>query len=208
MSDKKETKKIGKKGQYQYIRQEQKRRIIKTVLFFMPTVILLIAGYIIYDTRESLLTVAAILGCLPAGKQLVGMIMILMYKSMKPELYEKINSKKGSLTMVYEIVLTNYDKNTFVDAIAICGNEVVGYTSSEKADVKYAAENTRKILHHNGYKVDVKIIKDEKAFLNRLDTLNANAESLRADIPFTPDERYPDLSREEMIKHTILAISL
>lgn len=208
MSDKKETKKIGKKGQYQYIRQEQKRRIIKTVLFFMPTVILLIAGYIIYDTRENLLTVAAILGCLPAGKQLVGMIMILMYKSMKPELYEKINSKKGSLTMVYEIVLTNYDRNTFVDAIAICGNEVVGYTSSEKADVKYAAENTRKILHHNGYKVDVKIIKDEKAFLNRLDTLNANAESLRADIPFTPDERYPDLSREEMIKHTILAISL
>lgn len=208
MSNENEIKKIGKKGQYQYISQEQKRRIIKTILFFMPTVILLIAGYIIYDTRENLLTVAAILGCLPAGKQLVSMIMILMYKSMKYELYEKINSKKGSLTMIYELILTNYDKNTFVDAIAICGNEVVGYTSSEKADVKYVAENTQKILHNNGYKVDVRIIKDEKAFLNRLDTLNANAESLRADIPFTPDERYPDLSREEMIKHTILAISL
>lgn len=208
MSNENEIKKIGKKGQYQYISQEQKRRIIKTILFFMPTVILLIAGYIIYDTRENLLTVAAILGCLPAGKQLVSMIMILMYKSMKYELYEKINSKKGSLTMIYELILTNYDKNTFVDAIAICGNEVVGYTSSEKADVKYVAEITQKILHNNGYKVDVRIIKDEKAFLNRLDTLNANAESLRADIPFTPDERYPDLSREEMIKHTILAISL
>ena len=45
-------------------------------------------------------------------------------------------------------------------------------------------------------------------FLERLDSMNEHKESLRNGIKFTPDERYPDLSREELIKHTILAICL
>lgn len=174
----------------------------------MPSLILLIVGIHIYETRENILTVFAILFCLPAGKQMVGLIMMWMYKSMSPDLYQKISQKQGSLTMVYETVLTNYEKNTYVDAWAICGNQVIGYTSSEKADIKYAEEQTQKILRHNGYNVNVKIFKDVKPYLERLDTLNEHAESLRADISFTPDEKYPDLSREEMIRHTILIISL
>lgn len=208
MSNKKEAVKIGEKGQYQYINQEKKRRIIKTILFFMPTILLLIAGIAIWGSRENILTVLAIVFCLPAGKQLVGLIMIFMYKSMTPELHQKIFEKKGSLTMVYETILTNYEKNTLVDAIAICGNQVVGYTSSPKADLKYVEQNTQKILRHNGYGVTVKLFKEEKPFLERMDSLNANAQSLRADIPFTPDEHYPEYTREEMIRHTILTISL
>ena len=200
--------KIGKKGQYQYISQEKKRRIIRTILCFFPAILFFVTGLIWFGTRDNLLTVAAVLLCLPAGKQLVGLIMIMMFKSMNPDLHRRIDEHKGSLTMVYECILTNYEKNTMVEAFAICGDQVVGYTSSAKADIKYVEQNTQKILRNNGYGVTVKLIKDEKQFLNRLDTLNENCESLRADIPFTPDERYPDLSREELIKHTILAISL
>lgn len=200
--------KFGKKGQYQYISQEKKRRLIRTILCFLPSVLFLVTGWIWFGTRDNLMTVAAVLLCLPAGKQLVGLIMIMMFKSMPSDLYHKIEEHKGSLTMVYECILTNYEKNTIVEAFAICGNQVVGYTSSDKADVKYVEQNTQKILKNNGYGVTVKLIKDEKQFLNRLDGLNANSSSLREDIPFTPDDRYPELSREELIKHTILAISL
>ena len=44
--------------------------------------------------------------------------------------------------------------------MAICGNQVVGYTSSDKADLKYIEQNTQKILRNNGYGVSVKILKD------------------------------------------------
>ena len=72
----------------------------------------------------------------------------------------------------------------------------------------YLAEQSQKIIRKNGYKVDVKILKDLKPYLERLDSMNEHKESLRNGIKFTPDERYPDLSREELIKHTILAICL
>ena len=66
----------------------------------------------------------------------------------------------------------------------------------------------KKILKQNGYKVDVKVMTELKPYLERLDYLNAHKEEMVKDIIFTPDERYPELSREELIKHIILAISL
>jgi len=146
--------------------------------------------------------------CLPAAKLAVSMIMICMYKSMDPKKYQLINQHSGTLTMCYELILTNYEKNTMVDAFAICGNQVIGYSSAEKIDVKYVEKNTQTILRNNGYGVTVKILKDFNHFIERLDSMNEHEASLRADIPFKPDERYPDLSREELIKHLILAISL
>lgn len=208
MSIKKDRKKTGKKGQYQYIALEKKRRIIKTILFFIPSIIIFVTGLILFDTRDNLFTIGAILSCLPGCKQIVGIVMIWLFKSMTPDFYEKVCARQGSLTMVYETILTNYEKNVQVDAFAICGNQVVGYTSDAKADVKYAEKNTMHILKHNGYEAKVKIFKDERKFLEQMDYLNKNEETLRGGIEFTPDERYPDLSREELIRHTILAISL
>lgn len=200
--------KTGKKGEFQYIKQEKKKRILKTLLFFLIPAIVIVTGALIYKTKLNIITVLGVLMCLPACKALVGLIMICMYHSIPEEEYTAIEQHKGSLIMVYECVLTNYEKNTFVDAFAICGNQVIGYSGSPKADLKYASEQTQKILHHNGYKVNVKIFKDFNPFLERMDSMNLHAESLRADIPFVPDEHYPDLSREELIWHTVLTISL
>ena len=205
---KKERTNIGKKGQYQYIAMEKNRRVIRTILMFLPSIALLVTGLILYKDRNNWFTIGAVLACLPACKQVVGIIMIWMYRSLTPEFYNKVSERQGSLTMVYETILTNYEKNIPVDVFAICGNQVVGYTSNAKADVKYAEKNTMSILAHNGYEVKVKVFKDERKFLEQMEYLNKNAETLRANIPFTPDERYPDLSREELIRYTILAISL
>lgn len=67
-----------------------------------------------------------------------------------------------------------------------------------------------KIIRANGYKCHVKIFDREKAFLERLDSLNRNYDELEksASENFKPDERYPDLSRTELVKHTMLALAL
>ena len=54
----------------------------------------------------------------------------------------------------------------------------------------------------------MKILKELRPFLERLDSMNAHKEALESGIRFTPDERYPELSRNELIKHTLLAICL
>ena len=44
--------------------------------------------------------------------------------------------------------------------------------------------------------------------LERLDSMNDHRESLEEGIKFTPDEKYPDLSRNVLIRQTILALCL
>lgn len=196
------------KGQYGYFKNEKKRRLIITLILFVVPLLIFFTGLIHFEKRENLFTVIAVVGCLPACKSLVGLIMACMQKSLEKSEYEKIRSKAGDLTMLYELYITSNEKNGYVDAFAVCGNQVVGYTSSAKTDTKYTADFVQRILNQNGFGVTVRILKEMNPYLERLQSMQKNRESLEKDIIFQPDERYPDLSREELIRHTILAISL
>ena len=123
-------------------------------------------------------------------------------------MYEQIQEHCGDLVMSYEMYMTFYEKSAFIDAFAICGNLVVGYSSDPKIDAAFMENEAQKILKGNGYRATVKIFKDLKPFLERLDSMNEHRESLEEGIKFRPDERYPELSRNELIRHTILAICL
>ena len=197
-----------KKGDFGYFSSEKKRRLLITAgLFSLPLLVFFVA-WAVNGTGMTVWTVLTVVGCLPGCKSMVSLIMILMRHPMDRKLYEEIRKHAGDLVMAYEMYMTFYEKSGYLDAVAVCGNTVVGYTSDPKVDISYLAEQSQKIVRKNGYKVDVKILKDLKPYLERLDSMNEHKESLRNGIKFTPDERYPDLSREELIKHTILAICL
>ena len=197
-----------KKGDFGYFSSEKKRRLLITAGLFSLPLLVFFAAWAVNGTRMTVWTVLTVVGCLPGCKSMVSLIMILMRHPMDRKLYEEIRKHAGDLVMAYEMYMTFYEKSGYLDAVAVCGNTVVGYTSDPKVDISYLAEQSQKIVRKNGYKVDVKILKDLKPYLERLDSMNEHKESLRNGIKFTPDERYPDLSREELIKHTILAICL
>lgn len=197
-----------RKGEFGYFTREKKRRLVITLILFAVPLLIFFTGLIHFGKRESLFTIIAVVGCLPACKSLVGLIMAFMQKSISHEEYEKISSKAGDLVMTYEMYITSNQKNGYIDAFAICGNQVVGYSSSDKIDVKFMEDFIQRILHQNGYKVTVKIMKELNPYLDRIQNLAMTRLEREKEIPFTPDERYPELSRSELIKHTILAISL
>ena len=153
-------------------------------------------------------TVVTVVGCLPACKSMVNLIMILKCRPMDAGLYQKIQEHQGSLDMAYELYMTFYEKSAYIDAVAVCGNTVAAYSSDPKIDASFMETNSQKIIRKNGYKVTVKIFTDLRPFLERLDSMNDHRESLEEGIKFTPDEKYPDLSRNELIRQTILALCL
>lgn len=197
-----------RKGDFGYIQSEKIRRLLVTVALFVIPLAAFAGGVLVTGTKKNLITVIAMVGCLPACKSMVGLIMMWMQKSMDPAVYRQIKEHAGDLVMSYEMYLTSYEKSTFVESFAVCGNKVVGYSSRITGSPQFVEQHVRKILKQNGYKTEVKVLTELKPYLERLDYLNTHQEELRRDIVFKPDERYPDLSREELIKHIILAISL
>lgn len=205
---KKSTGKSAKKGEFGYIAAEKKRKLILTAILFAVPLLIFFTALIYFKTRLTIWTVIAVVGCLPACKMMVNLIMLFRSPSMKPSVYDQIQEHCGDLVMSYEMYMTFYEKSAFIDAFAICGNLVVGYSSDPKIDGAFMETEAQKILKGNGYRATVKIFKDLKPFLERLDSMNEHRESLEEGIKFRPDERYPELSRNELIRHTILAICL
>ena len=196
------------KGSFGYIRSEKRRRAIVAAGLLLIPLIVYIIGLIVSGKKETIVTVVAIVGTLPACRAIVSFIMMAMRKPMRKELYDKIVPHEGTLTTGYELYMTAYDKSALVDALAVCGNTIVGLVTDPKADLRFEEEHITKILRTNGVASKVNLMSDEEKYIERLDSMNAHAESLRGSVRFTPDSRYPDLGLEEFILETLKAISL
>lgn len=194
------------KGSYGYTQNHKMHQALKTFIYFALPLSLVAIGLLSTNEKLNLLTVIGMCGSIPACKEAVNLILFLPRKSMKPELYEKIQPHVAALVHLYELVLTTYEKNYQIDSLIVCGSYVVGYSVNPELDAKSAENHIRKVLKDNGLRQNVKIFTDLKHYLDRVDTLSSRTE--KENIPFTPDERYPELSREELIKHLILALSI
>ena len=188
-----------RKGDYGYIRREKKKRLLVTLGLFVLPAIVFIVGLVLADGNKSnIFTVVAVVGCLPGCRAAVGFIMMVMQKPVDKAVYDAIEAKKGKLLMGYEMYITQEKSSLMIEAAAFCGEEIACYTTRAK-DQKQIEDCTtylNKIIRANGYKC--------------LDSLNRNYDELEksASENFKPDERYPDLSRTELVKHTMLALAL
>ena len=162
------------KGSENYLNTQKKYEIIRTLLYFGISAALFIAGYLQTESRLNLLTVVAVLGCLPASKSAVSAIMFLRFKSCAPEHAEKIKEHSAGLTVLFDCVFTSYKKNFKVSHITVRGNTVCGY--SEDADFRendfYAHINN--ILKLDGHKeTTVKVFVSLPKYLERLEQMKA-----------------------------------
>ena len=166
------------KGEFGYFRSEKKRRLIITAILFAVPLFIFFTSWIYFKTRMTVWTVVSVVGCLPACKSMVSLIMIWKCRPLDEKLYQKIHGHQGKLDMAYEMYMTFYEKSAYIDAVAVCGNTVAAYSSDPKIDASFMETNAQKIIRKNGYKATVKIFTDIRPFLERLDSMNEHKESL------------------------------
>ena len=189
------------KGNYGYIKYEKAKRTLITAVMFAIPLIIFFTGLGQTGTRKNLFTLVAILGILPAAKVAVSWIMMMMQKSGDKNALEETEKRCGELTRAYELVISAYEG---------CGDQVVCYSShGQKDKFEFMEKHMAKILNANHYySTKVKIFPELKPYLDRVDQLAHAPEKYREGIKFTPDENYPELSREELMKQVLTAISL
>lgn len=193
------------KGKFGYTMSHRKWQILKMLLYIALALAIFLLGWITTKKTANLLSVVAICGALPISKEMVGVIMSFKRKPMEKELYEQISTKAGSLEQIYELVFTTQEKSYVVEAAIVEGKDVICYTIDPKCDVMALQKHLQKMLDANGYKENVKVFKDLKKFLDRVSDLERRE---KVEIPYTPHSTCPDLNRDQLIKHTLLALSI
>lgn len=187
------------KGSPCYIKKRKRIVIIKTLLQFGIVIALLLLGMMTTKSRLNLLTLVAVLGCLPASKSLVEVIMILPHRSIAPDTANEIQEKTTCLTAAYDLVLTSEKHIMPIDCIVISNNTLCGYSSNEKTDIVFAAKHIKQILYANQFtNVSVKIFDNYTAFISRVEGMNNIAAVEKNDVK----------DKEASIRQIILNISL
>lgn len=182
------------KGDYLYLQNRKRMETIKTIVFFGISAALYLAGYITTGSNKNYLTIVAVLGCLPASKSAVSMIMNLKVKPCSEHVYKAISGKIGENAGAYNLYFTSYDKNYDMSHIFVKGMTVIGFTENSKISESGFEEHIKTMLNKDAIRgVNVKLYKDLDKYLTRMEQMQS-----------LENEK----SREEDIMKTLYAVSL
>lgn len=161
------------KGNLGYLSYQKVMSAVITAVMFIVSISLYIAGYITTKSNQNLLTVVAILGCLPASKSAVSFIMYLKAKGCSQEDSEAIESVIGNLDGFYELYFTAYDKNFAINHLVVTRNSIIAYSADKKIEENDFSKHIKDILNKERISdITVKLFADRDKYLNRLNELN------------------------------------
>jgi len=163
---------ITPKGAYGYLENRKIYTALRTVLFFLLCVGLYLTGYLTTGTNRNLLTVAAILGCLPACKSAVNFIIFIRARGCSDTLREAVHGYDGRLETLYDMYFTSYQTNYPISHMALKGNILCGITEDPKCDCQKAEKHLEQMLSQEGIKnVAVNIFSQREKYIDRLSRL-------------------------------------
>lgn len=162
------------KGEKGYLKYQKKNTIFRTVILFALSLAIFLTGLISVGQKENLLTIVAVLGCLPASRSAVNMIMVLRYNGIKDTDFSKIKPHVGACACLCDMVFTSYEKNYEIHHMAFQGNSLIGFTANPDCDAPKCEKHLHDLCAQNGLAdVDIKIFKELPKYINRLDQLQA-----------------------------------
>ncbi len=162
------------KGSRGYLNSQKKYELLRTLLYFGISLSLFAAGYIQTGDRMNLLTVVAILGCLPASKSAVNAIMFLRFKSCSESAEEEIAAHSEGLNCIHDCVFTSYKKSYVVGHVTVCGNTVCGYSEDAKFEENDFYTHINELLRMDGHKdITVKVFTSLSKYMDRLEQMKA-----------------------------------
>lgn len=160
------------KGTKDYISSQKKYEIIRTIIYFSISMALFLAGYITTGSRNNLLTIVAVLGCLPSSKSLVTTIMYCRYKSLGKEPAELIEKHSDGLFCLYDMVFTTRDKTYPVLHMTIHNQNIIGFAESGKFSDKACEEHLKTCLKIDHFTdLSIKIFFDIHKYTDRIEQL-------------------------------------
>lgn len=163
---------IVKKGLYGYIRNHKVVTVLRTLLFFVVSIGLYLLGYLTTGSNKNLLTIVAILGCLPACKSMVNFILFLKAEGCSEELRSIVRDYDEKLTVFYDMYFTSYEKNFSISHMALKGNVLCGITENPKCNCNEAEKHLEQMLQQEGIKgMTIKIFSQSDKYIDRLGQL-------------------------------------
>ena len=194
-------KKNQNKGQKGYLAWNKKMSICKTLVLFAISFAVYAMGIWSTGSNQNLLTIVAVLGCLPACRSAANLIALLRCHEISESDYRKISAKIRTAESLTDLEFTSYERTYQVQHMALSGVELIGYMADPFADIKGCEKHLEGMFMRNQLsEVHIRIFKELPKYLNRLDELEKASAA--------GDNTEEETERTARIKALLFAISL
>lgn len=169
------------KCEYGYFANQTKIEIRKSIILFIIPVCIFLLGVFIamirnpelsfWDARRNLLTLAAVLGLLPAARQITNTVMFVKYnkKHLSSEKYEAISGIELKIPVKYDLYMTTYDYTYQILSLTVASDTIVGYTEDASFNEEKFDTHIKSMLAQNGLNCStIKIFNDFDKYKQRL----------------------------------------
>ncbi|MBR6771559.1 MAG: hypothetical protein IKM28_10105 [Lachnospiraceae bacterium] len=165
------------KGEYGYIPYQRKVTVLWTVFLFAVSLSLFAIGIWSTGDKKNILTMVAVLGCLPASKSAVNMILFLRVKGCSSVVWERVKTRSKDLPVLWDMVFTSYDKIYQISHMAVKGKVALGLTEDEHCSAEGCEKHLDIYLKQGGCKgVTIKIYQDVEKYCQALESLTGQAD--------------------------------
>lgn len=166
------------KGQYGY-RDFHRRAQAAKVLFGAAMILaqLLARNFTDNEAAKNILTVMAVLSVLPAANEAAPLLASWKYSTPSREFYGKVKEMENRGMILYDLIVTSREQIMPMDAVMVHPAGVFAYCSGKKVDAKKGEKFLNDVFQSRGLDGNVRVIKDECAFLKRIGSLRPAMEA-------------------------------
>lgn len=161
------------KGEMGYLGYLKKKNLIKVIIAFAVVFAILIAGILIFKSKNNYMTVLAVVLVLPAAKMAVACYIAMTHKSCDKDTYDEVVNASGNLVTLFDCIVSNTKKPIGVQAVVINDSSICAY-SVEKADKNLFEDSVTEFLKADKLKVNVTLYDNKEQFLSRIRKMSAN----------------------------------
>lgn len=165
------------KCEYGYLQYKRTCNLLKMLAGFAVILIVLFAGILIFHTRNNYLTVVAAVLSLPAAKFAVEYFILLPHTITPRDLKAQLEELAPDLTFCYDCIFSNNKKPIGALAVVVTDNCICAYSNEKKADSELFETSVKQFLENDKLHVNVTLYQEEKTFINRVKSLQANYDS-------------------------------
>lgn len=161
------------KGEYGFLKKQKKRFILKMILCVAGGLVMFGAGYLVNKGNpKNICSVLALLMALPLSKAFTELVVVFPFQDVEKSRYDKVAALcPKHATLLTGLVITSEKRSMNLDFLVECDGNVIGLAGRKEADLPYVNEYLTKGIRNWGYNYQVRIMKEEKAFLNAVQSI-------------------------------------
>lgn len=161
------------RGQYGFLKKQKRQFVAKIAGCILIGIIMYVTGLLTNKgDSKNICTVLAILMALPAAKAFTELVVVFPFHDVEKARYDQVKERcpKGA-NLLTGMVITSEKKIMNLDFLVEYKGNVIVLAGKKESDLPYLSDYLTKGVRNWGFDYRVKVIGEEKAFLNAIQSI-------------------------------------